>query len=115
MVSSRILPPTPEPKLAQIMSTTFEAEGVHLGPQQLQELKALAAEWDKQSTKAMAEEDWRGLLDPTQYLFRALSIPFGLACLLCYLLAMHHTPAPSKTLLAKVLAEGQKKSLEATC
>ena len=44
MVGSRVLPPTPEPKLPQIMSTTFEAEGVHLGLQQLQELKALAIE-----------------------------------------------------------------------
>ena len=63
----------------------------------------------------MAEEDWHGLLDHTQHLFRALSIPFGLAHLLHHLLAMHHAPAPSKTLLAKVLAAGQKKSLEPAC
>ena len=61
----------------------------------------------------MAEEDWHGLLDCTQNLFRALSIPFRLARMLFHLLAMHHTPAPSKTLLAKVLAAGQWKSLEA--
>ena len=34
----------PEPKLPQIMSTTLKAEGVHLAPQQLKELKAIAAE-----------------------------------------------------------------------
>ena len=31
------------------------------------------------------------------------------------LLAVRHTSAPSETLLAKVLAVGQKKSLEAAC
>ena len=99
----------------QITSTTFKAEGVHLGPQQLKELKALAMEWDKQRTKAIADEDWLGLLDHTQCLFQALSILFGLAHLLHHLLAMCHTPAPSETFLAKVLAVGQKKSLEAAC
>ena len=97
------------------MSTTFEAEGVHLGPQQLKDLKALAMEQNEQRTKAMAEEDWHGLLDCAQHLFWALSILFGLAHLLCHLLAVHHAPAPSKTLPAKVLAAGQKKSLEAAC
>ena len=63
----------------------------------------------------MAEEDWRGLLNCAQQLFQASSILFGLACLLHYLLAVYHTPAPSKTLLAKFLAVGQKKSLEAAC
>ena len=55
MVSSRILPPPPEPTSPQIMSTTFKAEGVCLGHQQLKDLKALAVEWDEQRTKAMAE------------------------------------------------------------
>ena len=41
IVGSRILP---EPKTLQIMSTTLEAEGVHLPPQQLKELKAITAE-----------------------------------------------------------------------
>ena len=63
----------------------------------------------------MADEDWRGLLDHTQHLFWALSIPVGLAHLLCHLLAVHHAPPPSETILAKVLAVGQKKSLEAAC
>ena len=44
MVGSHILSPPPEPKLPQIMTTTFEAKGVRLGPQQLQKLKALAIE-----------------------------------------------------------------------
>ena len=79
MVGFHILPPPPEPKSLQIMSTTLEAEGVCLGPQQLQELKDLAMKHDEQRTKVRAEEDWRGLLDHTQHLFRALSIPFGLA------------------------------------
>ena len=57
MVSSRILPSPPELKSLQITSTTFEAEGVRLDPQQLQELKTLAMEWDEQRTKATAEED----------------------------------------------------------
>ena len=70
-------------------------------------------EQDEQRTKAMAEEDWFSLLDCAQYLFWALSILFRLAHLLRHLLAMHHTPALSKTLLAKVLMAGQKKSLEA--
>ena len=34
-----------------------------MGPQQLKEFKALAVEWDKQRTSAMADEDWCGLLD----------------------------------------------------
>ena len=54
MVGSHVLPPSPEPKLLQIMSTTLEVEGVCLGPQQLQELKALTMEWDERRTKAMA-------------------------------------------------------------
>ena len=41
MVGSHIPPTQPEPKPPQIMPTTFKAEGVCLGPQQLQELKAL--------------------------------------------------------------------------
>ena len=86
-----------------------------MGPQQLQDLKALTKEWDEQRTRAMAEEDWHGLLDHAQIFFQASSIPFRLACLLCHLLAVCHVPAPSKTLLVKVLAAGQKKSLETTC
>ena len=61
----------------------------------------------------MAEKDWCGLLDYAQHFFWASSIPFRLAHLLHHLLAMHHTPASSETLLAKLLATGQKKSLEA--
>ena len=37
----------PEPKLPQTASTTFEAKGVRLPPQQLKELKAIAAERDE--------------------------------------------------------------------
>ena len=66
MVGSHIPPLPPEPKPPQIMSTTLEAEGVCLGPQQLQELKAFTAEWDERRTKAMAKEDWHGLLDNAQ-------------------------------------------------
>ena len=61
----------------------------------------------------MADEEWHGLLDHAQYLFWASSIPVGLAHLLHHILAIHHIPAPSKTILVKVLAAGQKKSLEA--
>ena len=86
-----------------------------MGPQQLKDLKSLATELDEQRTKATAEEDWSGLLDCTQCCFWALSILFGLARLLHHLLAVHHAPTPSETLLAKVLGAGQKKSLEATC
>ena len=82
MISFHILLLTPEPKPLQIMSTTFKAEGVHLGLQQLQELKALNAKWDEKRTKVTAEEDWCGLLDPDQFFFWALSIPFRLAHLL---------------------------------
>ena len=39
----------------------------------------------------------------------------GLAHLLHHILAMCHIPAPSKTILVKVLVRGQKKSLEAAC
>ena len=72
-------------------------------------------EWDDQRTKAMAEEDWHGLLDLAQHFFLALYIPFRLACLLGHLLAMCHTPTSSKTLLEKVLVASQKKSLKTTC
>ena len=57
IVGSHILPPSPEPALSQITSTTFETKGVCLSPQQLKDLKALTTEWDKQRTKAMADED----------------------------------------------------------
>ena len=40
-------------------------------------------------------------------------IPLGLARLLRHILAERCAPAPSETILAKVLATGQKKSMEA--
>ena len=46
MIVSLCVPP--RPKVPQIMSTTFKAEGVQLPPQQLKKLKAIAAEWDEQ-------------------------------------------------------------------
>ena len=110
IVGSRI---PPKPKSPQIASTTFKAEGVRLPPQQLKELKAIAAERDEQRKRATGDEEWCGLLDRAQHLFRAMSIPVGLARLLCHILAERRTPAPSETILAKVLAAGQKKSMEA--
>ena len=110
IVGSRI---PPEPKTPQIASTTFEAEGVRLPPQQLKELKAIAEERDEQRKRATGDEEWRGLLDHAQHFFWALSVLVGLAHLLCHILAEHHAPAPSETILAKVLAVGQKKSMEA--
>ena len=104
----------PEPKTPQIASTAFEAEGVQLLPQQLKELKAIATERDEQRKQAIGDEEWRGLLDCAQYLFWASSIPVRLAHLLRHILAKHHIPAPSETILEKVLAGGQKKSMEAT-
>ena len=109
IVGSRI---PPEPKTPQIASTTFEAEGVRLPPQQLKELKAITAERDEQRKRAMGDEEWRGLLDHAQHLFRASSILVGLAHLLHHILAEHCVPAPSETILAKVLVAGQKKSME---
>ena len=103
----------PKPKMPQIASTTFEAEGVQLLPQQLKELKAIATERDEQRKRAMGDEEWCSLLDRTQHLFRASSIPIGLAHLLCHILAKHRIPAPSETILAKVLVAGQKKSMKA--
>ena len=63
----------------------------------------------------MTDYNWRGLLDHAQHLFWALSILFMLACLLHHLLVVCYIPAPSETLLAKVLVAGQKKFLENTC
>ena len=60
IVGSRV---PPEPKSLQIVSTTFEAEGVRLPPQQLKELKAIAAERDEQRKRATGDEEWHGLLD----------------------------------------------------
>ena len=104
----------PEPKLPQIASTTFKAEGVRLPPQQLKELKAIAEERDEQRKQATGDEEWHGLLDRAQHLFRASSIPVRLARLLCHILAERRVLAPSETILANVLAAGQKKSMEAT-
>ena len=84
-----------------------------MGPQQLKELKAIAAERDEQRKRAMGDEEWRSLLDYSQCLFWALSIPVRLAHLLRHILAVCHVPASSGTILGKVLAAGQKKSLEA--
>ena len=110
IVGSRV---PPKPKSPQIASTTFEAEGVRLPPQQLKELKAIATERDEQRKRATGDEEWRSLLDRAQHLFWATSIPVGLAHLLRHILAKRHAPAPSETILAKVLAMGQKKSMEA--
>ena len=57
MLGSRIPPPPLELSPLQITSTTFEAEGVSLGPQQLKEFKALSAKQEKQRTKAMVDEN----------------------------------------------------------
>ena len=103
----------PKPKLSQITSTTLEAEGVNLLPYQLKELKAIATERDQLRKWVMGEKEWRGLLDHAQHLFWGSSIPVGLAHLLRHILAKRCTPAPSETILAKVLASGQKKSMEA--
>ena len=111
IVGSCVLPELKPPK---IMSTTLEAEGVHLSPQQLKELKAIATEKDEQRKWTMGDEEWRNLLDCAQCLFWASSIPVGLAYLLHHILAVCHVPTPSETILAKVLAMGQKKSMEAT-
>ena len=94
IVGSHILP---EPKVLQITSTTLEAEGVRLPPQQLKELKAIATERDEQRKRVMGDEEWHGLLDCTQHLFQALSIPVWLACLLCHILAECRALAPSET------------------
>ena len=110
IVGSRV---PPEPKSLQIASTTFKAEGVRLPPQQLKELKAIATERDEQRKQTMGDEEWRGLLDRTQCFFWATSIPVGLAHLLRHILAECRAPAPSETILAKVLVAGQKKSMEA--
>ena len=109
IVGSRV---PPEPKTPQTESTTFEAEGVRLPPQQLKELKAIATERDKQRKRATGDEEWRGLLDCTKRLFWASSVLVGLARLLRHILAQHHIPAPSETILVKVLMAGQKKSME---
>ena len=61
----------------------------------------------------MGDEEWCGLLDCAQHFFRATSVPVGLAHLLCHILAKRRAPAPSETILVKVLAVGQKKSMEA--
>ena len=106
-------PIPPKPKLLKIASTTFKAEGVRLPPQQLKELKAIATERDEQRKRAMGDEEWRSLLDRAQCLFWATSIPVGLARLLRHILAECRAPAPSETILAKVLVAGQKKSMEA--
>ena len=63
----------------------------------------------------MGDKEWCSLLDHAQHLFQTLSIPFGLARLLRHILAIHHIPAPSETILAKVPVMGQKKPLEAAC
>ena len=54
-----------------------------------------------------------GLLDHAQHFFWASSILVRLARLLCHILAECRIPAPSETILAKVLVAGQKKSMEA--
>ena len=63
----------------------------------------------------MGDEEWCGLLDCDQYLFWVLFIPVLLAHLLHHILAKCHALAPSETILVKVLAAAQKKSLEASC
>ena len=110
IAGSRIPPKT---KMPQIASTTFEAKGVQLPPQQLKELKAIATERDEQRKRVTRDEEWRSLLDHAQHLFWASSVPVGLAHLLRQILAEPCISAPSKTILAKVLVAGQKKSIEA--
>ena len=108
IVGSHILP---EPKTPQIASTTFKAEGVQLPPQQLKELKAITAERGEQR-KRVTWEMRNGMAYWTMpsVFFWASSIPVGLARLLLHILAEHRIPAPSKTILAKVLAAWARRS-----
>ena len=103
-----------KPKTLHITSTTFEAKGVQLLPQQLKELKAITTERDKQRKRAMGDEEWCGLLDRAQCPFWASSILVRLARLLRHILARCHIPGHSETILVKVLVADQKKSMEAT-
>ena len=52
IVSSHILP---ELKPPQIVSTTLKAKGLHLPPQQLNDLKAIAIETDEQRIRVMRD------------------------------------------------------------
>ena len=52
---SRLTHPAQAQDALQIVSTTFEAEGVRLPPQQLKELKAIAAERDEQRKRVTRE------------------------------------------------------------
>ena len=54
----------------------------------MKEFKAIAAEWDEQRKKAIADEEWHSLLDCTQCFFRASFIPVRLDYLLQNMLAI---------------------------
>ena len=51
-----VLPP-PQPDTQQVLSSTFEARGVCLGPDQQKELKALTTEWDAHRGRLLVDKD----------------------------------------------------------
>ena len=103
------------PSCQQITSTTLEVEGVRLVPQQLQELKALTTEQDdRRGPRQWQKRIGAWPAGPCPASFSSFVHPFQASLPAAPLLShVHHAPAPSETLLVKVLVTGQNKSLEA--
>ena len=91
MVYSHVPPPPPEPISLQISSTTFEAEGVHLGPKQLKELKVLATKWEVQRSRATADKV-NAACSTIPSIFSGFVQPLGIC--LSVVLPTTHVPRP---------------------
>ena len=112
--TGRELLPPPPPK-ATPMDLTLDSSDVKLDKQARSDLQALAKERDLQrSTGTATTEEWRGLLDRAQCLFRGLRLPINICRLLRQAFSLRflkgHT---TETVLARLLSKAQKLGYEA--
>ena len=112
--SERLPPPPPQPAPSE-PKITLEKAGVKLDPAKRKELSALAKERDQQRISGETSLDqWRGLLDRAQCLFRGLALPAGIARLIRQAFAVRSIRGYStETVVARVLAKAQSSGYEA--
>ena len=111
--SAEVLPPPPPPP--QEPPSTFDSAGAKLDEKLKKELSELAKERDLQRAAGNSTmEQWRGLLDRAQCLFRALALPYNVCRLLRQAFALRHLRGrTTETVLARVLAKAQSVGYEA--
>ena len=113
--SAEYLPPPPPQPAPTRPIVTLKDAGVKMDATKLAEMAALAKERDEQRlSSSCTTQQWRGLLDRAQYLFRGLALPRNIAELVRQAFAVHNLRGFStETVAARVLAKAQASGYEA--